>query len=220
MAYSYQPNFVANGQQNDMYSQKKSIALPVALGTGAIGGTVAAVITSKKHPYISKKGEATDTFTKNVYKKYAETTTSEEYKTTYNQHKRLLKEINSVKSAEELKTLINNNKEAMTSFNNGNVDDFMKNVTDENFKKNKATIKQHIETSRDTSLRDIKNKIMTYWNEEKKAFIANPEKDTEIFEAIKSSAKKYKRKSVAKCGIITTLITSMASFIACKLLDK
>jgi hypothetical protein len=219
MTYSYQPNFVANGQANDMYSQKKSIALPVALGTGAIGGTVAAVIASKKHPYISKKGEATDTFTKNVYKKYAETTTSEEYKTTYNQHKRLLKEINSVKSAEELKTLINNNKEAMTSFNNGNVDDFMKNVTDENFKKNKATIKQHIETSRDTSLRDIKNKIMTYWNEEKKAFV-NDIKNEKMVEAIKYSAKKYKLKSVAKCGIITTLITSIASFIACKLLDK
>jgi hypothetical protein len=51
---------------------------------GGAGGLTAGII---KNPYISKKGEATDTFTKNVYKKYAETTTSEEYKTTYNQHK-------------------------------------------------------------------------------------------------------------------------------------
>lgn len=218
MTYSYQPNFVANGQANDMYSQKKSIAPSVALGTGAIGGTIATVVASKKHPYISKKGEATDTFTKNVYKKYAKTA-SEELKNTYNQSKNLLNKINSVKSVEDLKTLINNNKNAMTNFNSGKVDDFLNNITDENLKENKEVIKKHLETSRNTSLRDLKNKINTCWDKDKKAFV-NDIKNEKMVEAIKYSAKKYKLKSVAKCGIITTLITSIASFIACKLLDK
>ncbi len=218
MAYSYQPNFVANGQQNDMYSQKKSIALPVALGTGAVGGTIATVVASKRHPYISKQGKATDTFTKNVYKKYAKTA-PEDFKTIYNQRQNLLKKINSVKSIEDLKTLINDNKKAMTDFNSGKVDDFLNNITDENLKENKDVIKKHLETSRNTSLRNLKNMINKCWDKDKKAFV-NDIKNEKMVEAIKYSAKKCKLKSVAKCGIITTLITSMASFIACKLLDK
>lgn len=220
MSYSYSEPLSYGYQQPLGYGevqQKKPSSMPYAIGGLAVGAAAGGYAGSKVNPFVSKNGEAVDSFARSVLDKSKEAAPEAEKKI-YNQNAEILKKLDSVKTKDELTTLFNNNKEAVDEIF-GNSEDFLKNVTDENIAQNKKTIKQKFTTAQDTSLQDIKNKIQACWDKDKKNFKKADSVEQETFNAIEKSTKGVKAKAIAKYAAVAGLATGAVAFVAHKLLS-
>lgn len=214
MTVSYS-NPVVYGPQKEInnakYQNQSSIGRTFATGAviGGTGGLTAGII---KNPFVSRHNEVSDTFARTVYEK-VNTSGKDAYKESLN----ILKEIDKVKTPEELKTLFNNNKKAAEEIVQGtgeSVDDFINKITEDNLKTNKNTIKKQINSTNNTRYQDIKNKILSFWDKDKKKFVSNNSED-EVFKAIKSSKFGIKAKTIGKYTAIGALATGVIALV-CK----
>lgn len=209
MTNSYS-NPLTYGQPVQAYDTqaKKQSSAPYGIAGLAVGGAAGALVGYKKNPFIAKNGEATDVFAKNVYEKYAEKA-KDSIKKPYEQTKEILKNLDSVKTLEELKTLFSKNKEVADS-----LEITVDNVNTNNLAETKKTIKENLEAKNKTRFQDMKNKIKTFWDAEKKKFFKPEGSDESIFNAINDAKKGVKGKLIAKytaigaigLGIITTIL--------------
>ena len=225
MTYSYSSPLTYGSQNSPVHYEgtrrNKPSAIP-AIATGAVlGGGAGAYIGSRKNPYISKTGEALDSFAENVYKKFAKNAggiTKEAYEGSEN----LLKKINGVKTPEELKTLFEANKEAAkdicTELKQSS-EEFLNKITKENLAANKKVIKDKIQAGNQTRIRDIKNQIQVCWDKESKKFVKADNVKDDVFEAIKKSTNKTKFGNIAKYSAIGAGIAAVLGFITYKLLN-
>ena len=189
-------------------------AFVASVAVGGAGGLTAGII---KNPYISKKGEITDTFARSVYEN-VDSAGKEAYKESLN----ILKEIDKVKTPEELKTLFNNNKKAAEEVVNGtgeSVENFLEKINNDNLKSNKNTIKEKIKATNNSRFQDMKNRILSYWDKDKKKFIST-NTDDEVFKAIKKSRFGIKAKTIAKYTAIGALAAGVIGVICTKLLAQ
>lgn len=224
MTYSYSAPLTYGPQQNGVYydgmTYQKPSAAPVAIGGAVIGSGVGAIIGSKKKSNIAKNGEVTDTFAKSVYEKYVDKV-ADAGKESYNGGKEILKKIDGVKTPEELKVLFDANKEAATDICTElkqTPDEFLNNVTKDNLKANKKTIKEKITAGNNTRYQDMKNQIQACWDKDKKKFVKNENVNEEVLKILKKSTSSIK--NILKGAAIGGAIAGVAGFVLGKFLIK
>ncbi len=223
-SYSYSAPLTYGPQQNGVYydgmTYQKPSAAPFAIGGAVIGSGVGAFIGSKKKSDISKNGEVTDTFAKSVYEKYVDKV-ADAGKESYNGGKDILKKIDNVKTPEELKTLFDANKEAavdMCTELKQTPDEFLNNVSKDNLKANKKTIKEKLTAGNNTRYQNMKNQIQACWDKDKKKFVKNENVNEELLKILKKSTSGAK--NILKGAAIGGAIAGVAGFILGKLFIK
>lgn len=199
--------------------KKKDKSIPFGIGGLAVGGGVAGYVGYRKNPYISGKGDPTDTFTKNAYEKFINTISGDE-KTLVTQRKELLKEIDKTKSVDDLKTLLENKKMAAKDALGSNYDDIVHNLTENNLSQNKSSIKKSLKTQEENSLLKMKNWISSCWDKDKKKFSKADSVSDDAFKAIESATKGAKGKLIAKYAAIGAVTTGLITYIAHKIITK
>lgn len=224
MTYSYSSPLTYGPQQNGVYydgmTYQKPSAVPFAVGGTVIGSGVGAIIGSKKKPNIAKNGEVTDTFAKSVYEKYVDKV-ADAGKESYNGGKEILKKIDGINSPEELKALFDANKEAATDMCTElkqTPDEFLNNVSKDNLKANKKTIKEKIVAGNNTRYQDMKNQIQACWDKDKKKFVKNENVNEEVLKILKKSTSSVK--NILKGAAIGGAIAGVTGFVLGKLFIK
>ncbi len=200
---------------------KNKSSKPYAVGglvAGAIGG---AALGAYKNPFVDKAGEATDTFAKSVYEKYADKA-DDSVKKTYSEGNEILKKLDSIKTPEELRSLFNENKNAAENIcreTGQTYNAFLDGINQENLAANKETIKEQLEAGNKMRYGDMKNKIKGLWNKEKKQFIEPTSGDRSVYNAIVEAKKGVKAKFIAKYAAIGAVVTGAVAFIAHKIIS-
>ena len=151
MTYSYPSGPLTYGPQtNGVYYEgatyQKPSALPIALGTAAVGAIGGGILGNRKNPYITKNGEVVDSFAKTAYEKCVNKVAGAG-KEAYEGGLNILKKIDSVKSPEELKNLFEANKEAAKDICTElkqTPEEFLNRVTQDNLSANKKAIKEDL----------------------------------------------------------------------------
>lgn len=225
MTYSYQGPLTYGPQPiplaNDVMQEKKKSSAPYAAAGLVVGGGVGCFAGCRTNPFIAKNGEATDSFSKSVYEKFA-SKADDAIKKPFEQGNEILKKIDSVKSPDELKTLFNNNPEAAKKVCNElgrTPDEFLSDVTSNNLSSNKKTIKEKLESGNNARFQDMKNRIKTFWDAEKKKFVKPEGSDEKVYNAINEAKKGIKTKVVLKYTAIAGAIGAAAAFIAHKIIS-
>lgn len=226
MSYSYSNSLPYGTQDSMSYSdninteyaapQKKNNTLAAGC-TGAVIGAGAGVFAGiKKNPYI-KNGIPTDTFTKQVVENVVKTLPEIDRKTS-EQLKIISKGLSKVSSAEDLKTLLNNNPEGAKEVTK-DLQKFLSDLNESNLKATKNAIKNNLSSKYDIMVQDCKNKILTFWNPEKKKFEAPANAQTEIYDAINSAKKGLKLKQTIKFGAIGAAVCGILAVVLQKVLS-
>lgn len=218
MTYPYS-NTLNYPQQTGVYYNdqhyKKSSA-PIATVGAVVGGGIGAYMGIKKNPFISTKGEASDTFARTVYDRYINKAT-DAGKEGYKEGLNILKKIDKIKTPEELQSLLDTNKEATQGLFTElkqTPEEFMSKVTSENLTNSKKIIKEKIDANNKVRYGEMKNQIQMCWDKENKKFIKNDKIKDEVFDAIKKSTTKTKIKTVAKYTAIGAITTALLGIVA------
>lgn len=225
MTYSYsapltygQPQALTyDGMTENKPSSPSSI--PYAAGGLVVGAAAGGYVGNKINPFVSKKGEATDTFAHSVLTKHMASSAPEAERKVYYQTQEVLKQIDGVSSPDELKTLLGNNKDAANKIM-GNSNDFLQNVTEENLVANKKTIKEKFVAENKTFLQDIKNQIQASWDKEGKKFVKPDSVKQDVFDTITKATNGVKGKIIAKYAVISGLAAGAVAYIAHKISNK
>ena len=226
MSYSYTTNssdYMV--QQPSMYGEpmqtKKNSSTGAAACAGAlIGAAGGALAGYKVNPYV-KKGVPTDTFTRRTFNELVKEMPENDQKT-YSQIKEVMKKINNVSSAEDLKTLINNNPDAAKEIFGKvgqDTESFLNHINETNLNSTKNAIKDKLASSEKLSFQDLKNKMMHYWNAEKKIFENSENIVSEVFDAMQSAKKGLKLKQIAKFGAIGAALCGILGIIINKVVS-
>lgn len=209
--------------QYDGTKYQKPSAIPIALTGAAVGAIAGAGYgkykSSGTNSFISKNGDVVDSFAKNTYEKFINT--SKTGKEAYNGGLNILNKIDSVKKPEELKQLFEANKEAAEDICKElkqKPEDFIKNITNDNLADNKKVIKEKIKAGNNTRYQDMKNQIQACWNKDKKKFIKSENVSDDVFKIIKKSSNGTNWKILGKFAAIGSVITGVVAFIAGKFL--
>lgn len=198
--------------------QKTNSSIPYGVGGLVLGAAAGGYVGSKVNPFVSKKGEATDSFTKRVLEKKIESAPEAEKKL-HNQSKTILKTLKNVNSPEELRTLLNTNKEAVDKVFDNSAE-FMQNVTEENLEASKKTIKDKFVADNNTIIQDLKNNIQACWKKDGNKFEKVDSVKQEVFDAIQKSTEGVKGKLIAKYAAITGVIAGVGAFAAHKIISS
>ena len=104
MTYAYQGPLTYGPQQNGVYynnmTYQKPSATPVAIAGTVVGGGVGAIVGCCKKNNTMKNGEVSDTFAKEVFKKYIEKSANAG-KEAYQGGLNILEKIDNVKTPKE-----------------------------------------------------------------------------------------------------------------------
>lgn len=199
--------------------KKKDKSIPFGIAGLAVGGGVAGYMGYRKNPYMESSGSATDSFTKTVYEKFANTVTGDE-KTLITQRKELLKEVDKAKTADNLKSLLENKQMAAKDALGSNYDDIVNNLSETNLTQNKSTIKNSLKTQETNSLQKMKNWITACWDKDKKKFTKADSVTDDAFKAIESATNGAKTRLVTKYAAIGALTTGVVAYIAHKIISN
>ena len=161
---------------------------PSVLGMATIGAFGGATIGAFKNRFpVSKDGNVSDVFAREVFEKNLKKNGSKESKEYFKQLKNVLKKLDKIKTTDEFKNLLNANKQIIDAQCKGiSVENLLNAVNSTNLKTSKESLKKSLEAIMDFELLKTKNAIKFGWNSEKKKFIKTPEfKDEKLFKVIK-----------------------------------
>lgn len=219
MSYSYSTPLTYGQPSQGTYSNetatKKSSALPYGVAGAVVGGVGGGIIGGKKNPYLDKKGEATDTFSKKVFEKYIDKA-DDAIKKAHTQKMEIYQEIDGIKNADDLRALFAARPEANLKLE----PDFLNNVDANNLTESKKVIKETVEADTKASFQNVKNKIKTYWDASSKKFVKPDGSDETIFNAINEAKKGVKGKLIAKYAAIGAAATAILAVVLNKLFSK
>ena len=212
--------YPAYPQQNqNIYSQgtkQKKNSGPSTFGMitlGALGG--GAVGYFKNRYPVTKDGNVTDTFAKDVFDTNLKKNSSKNVKQYFEQLKNILKNIDSVSTPEEFKNLINKNKDVIEDqCRIISKDSLLDAVNSTNLKDSKKALKDSLQSIMNFELQKTKNAIKLGWNSSQKKFIKTDEfKDEKLFNIIKKTKNNAQMKKALKYGGITAGVLGALTMI-------